>query len=335
MTRDVNLLIVIVCYRAVDLTVDCLRSLAGQIHDAPGIQVAICENGTGDDAAAKLAKVIEREGWEDWCWLKSITPNRGFSGGNNVILREALGWQSPPKNFLLLNADTIVRPRALKSLLAVADSHRDVGIIAPRLEWPDGTAQISCFRYINPVSELLASASTGPLTKLLTRFDVPMPVSDMPMEPQWTTFACALIRREVLEQVGLLDPGFYLYFDDPDLCRRARRAGWHILYWPKARVVHLRGQSNPVKSLTAQLKRRPSYFYASRSRYFAKFYGRSGLWLTNLLWTLGRGISLLRERLGNKERHTCDKEAADIWINWSHPMRTSNRLGDEHREPAT
>ncbi|WP_432797434.1 glycosyltransferase family 2 protein [Poriferisphaera sp. WC338] len=329
MHENINLLVVIVCYRAVDLTIDCLRSIGAQIHDTPGVHVAVCENGTSEEAAKKLADAIELEGWSDWCWLKVITPNRGFSGGNNVILEEAMKWDNPPKNYLLLNADTVVRPGALKTLMEVANSHSEAGIISPRLEWPDGEAQISCFRYINPVSEMINGAHTSLVTKLFRRFDVPIPVSEMPTEPQWTTFACALIRHDVMEQIGVLDPGYFLYFDDPDYCRRARKAGWKVLNWPQARVVHLRGQSNPVKELTANLGKRPSYYYASRARYLAKFYGRPGLWLSNVLWSCGRILALLREKIGRKQPHVCEDETKDIWMNWSHPMRTTGRLGDD------
>ena len=100
-------------------------------------------------------------------------------------------------------------------------------------------------------------------------------------------------------------------------------AGWAVLHWPAARVVHLRGRSNPVKSLTSQRKRRPAYWYASRARYYAKFYGRWGLWGANLLWTAGRSISLARELFGRKRPHTCAREWLDIWTNCWDPLRTS------------
>ena len=329
MPEKIKLLVVIVCYKATDLTIDCLRSIASQIDQTPNVQVAVCENGTSEEAAEELACAIEDNGWSEWCWLKVISPNRGFSGGNNVILEDALSWDIQPELFLLLNADTIVRQGAIKTLLDAADLHNEAGIISPRLEWPDGMPQISCFRYINPVSEFLEAAKTGPITKLLRRYEVPIPVKDTPSEPQWTTFACALIRREVFQQIGLLDPGYFLYFDDPDFCRRARKAGWSVLNWPAARVVHLRGKSNPVKERTANLQRRPSYFYVSRARYFAKFYSPIGLWYANALWSLGRIISYVREKIGRKAKHVCESEVKDIWINWSHPLRDMGVRGDE------
>lgn len=330
-----KLLIVIVCYKAADLTIECLRSLSAQIDDVPGAKVAVCENGTGEDSVRELETAIEREGWGDWVWLKPIHPNRGFTGGNNAILRDALGWEDVPEYFLLLNADTIVHPGALAALVEGAERHPGAGIVSPRLEWPDTTPQISCFRFHSPWSELIAGAQTGPITQLLQRYDVPIDVTEESIEVEWTSFACALIRRAVLEEIGLLDEGFFLYFDDPDFCRRAVNAGWRVRYWPTARVVHLRGRSNPVKSLTAERKRRPSYYYASRSRYLAKYYGRAGLWASNLLWTLGRGVSLARELAGRKEPHTCECEWRDIWHGALRPLRAAHleqRRDDDAQE---
>ena len=316
-----ELLVVIVCFRAADLTVDCLRSLAPEVAAVPGVRVAICENGTGPEAVAEIRGAIEREGWGAWTHLTTITPNRGFAGGNNAILRPVLAEPDPPPLFLLLNSDTIVRPGALRALLDAASRHPEAGVIGPRLEWPDGTPQESCFRDFRPLDAFVQAAGTGPVSRLFGRPSVALAVCDQPFACDWVSFACALIRQAVFEHVGVLDDHFYLYFDDPDFCRRARRAGWSVLHWPAARVVHLRGRSNPVKSLGAEKKRRPIYWYESRSRYYAKYYGRPGLWLANGLWWAGRSISWARERFGRRPPHVCEREWLDIWTNWRDPLR--------------
>jgi len=130
-----------------------------------------------------------------------------------------------------------------------------------------------------------------------------------------------LIRREVFDRIGLLDEGYFMYFDDMDFCRRAWQAGFTTLYWPRARVVHLRGGSGPVKQLTAERRRPPRYWYASRSRYYAKFYGRTGLWLANFCWYAGRVISLVREAFRLKQPHTYERQWLDIWTNALNPLR--------------
>lgn len=308
-----QLLVVITSYKAADLTIDCLKSLEDEIDKIPDSKVAICDNGNEDDTLLKLNQAIENNGWQDWVYIKTVLPNRGFAGGNNAILRDVLTSSEIPDYFLLLNADTIVRPGALTSLLAAAKTRTDIGIFCPRLEWPSGEPQISCFKYISPISEMLAAAQTGPLTKVFSTAEIPVPVSDSPMEIEWGSFACALIRKEVFKDIGLLDEGYYLYFDDVDYCRSAKKAGWKTLYWPSSRVVHLRGKSNPLKEKTAQRKRKPKYWYMSRSWYLIKFYGKFGLFIANSLWLFGRGISFFRESIGNKQPHLCEKEEIDIW----------------------
>jgi N-acetylglucosaminyl-diphospho-decaprenol L-rhamnosyltransferase len=308
-----KLLVVITAYRARDLTFDCLKSLESEVAENPGIKVGICDNGNEDDTAEFLNQAIKDNNWQDWAYVKTVMPNRGFSGGNNVILNDALNSDTEYDFFLLLNADTIVRPGAIGELVRSIECDDKIGIACPRLEWPDGEPQVSCFQYISPVSELLYSAKTGPLTQLLRGWEVPIPVSNQPIEMDWGSFACALIRNEVFQNIGVLDEGYFLYFDDVDYCRSARNAGWTVKYFPASRVVHLRGKSNPVKEMTAKRLRRPDYWYFSRSWYLRKFYGSIGLCLANLLWYAGRLISLLRESIGNKKPHVCELEWFDIW----------------------
>ena len=326
--RPTKMLIVIVNYRAEDLTIDCLRSLEPEIERNEGVGVVVCENGTGEHAVRALCEAVESNGWGDWCEVWAHEPNIGFSGGNNVVLDEMVTWEDAPACALLLNADTVVREGAIGELLRAADAHPEAGIISPRMEYLDGTPQVSCFRHFHPITEFEKSAGTGPVTRVLGRYVVPMPVSDAPTRPDWTSFACALIRTEVLRTVGTLDSGYFLYFDDPDYCRMARRAGYDILHVPSARVVHLRGRSNPSKRLASERKRRPWYHYASRSRYYAKHYGRFGLLCANVLWTLGHGVALLRRSIGGKPTSACEREWRDIWINFTHPMRMPRRGQD-------
>ncbi|MBE9125772.1 MULTISPECIES: glycosyltransferase family 2 protein [unclassified Coleofasciculus] len=311
-----RLAIIIVNYRTPKLVIDCLASLQGEIEVGCD-SVVVVDNASGDNSVEQIEQAINQNEWSQWVQVLPSPVNGGFSAGNNLGLKAVIA-----DAYLLLNSDTIVRAGAISSLLEAMQAHPEAGLISPRLEWSDGTPQISCFRYHSPVSELIDAAATGLITELLKHYDVPIPVSDIPIEPQWTSFACVLIRREVIEQIGLMDEGYFMYFDDVDYCRQARNAGWQILHWPAARVVHLRGGSGPVKAEMAARKRPRSYLYASRSRYFTKFYGLSGVWIANLFWLAGRSISLLRELVGNKKPHTCEYEAQDIWINWREPMKT-------------
>ena len=142
----------------------------------------------------------------------------------------------------------------------VLDKQPGVGLVGPRLEWPNGDLQASCFRAISPASEFLAAAKTGPLSRLLPGREVLLPesqISGVDSSPasaaagraiEWISFACVLIRRDVIAAIGPMDEGFFMYFEDVDYARRARDAGWQIAYAPTARVVHLRGGARPNRS---------------------------------------------------------------------------------------
>lgn len=302
-----RLCIVIVNYRTPGLVLDALESLTGQLDNTLD-HVLIVDNASGDDSADRIEHAISARGLGSLCRVLRSARNGGFSAGNNIGIRAA-----DARYYMLLNSDTIVRPNAIPALLAEMEAHPELGLAGPRLEWPDGTAQISCFRDHTPWSELLAAAKTGPVTALLQAFEVPLPVADQTMEAQWVSFACVVIRREVIDRVGLLDEGYFMYFEDSDYCRAARAAGFRVGYFPSARVVHLRGGTSDVKEKIAKRRRPPRYFYESRARYFRKGYGVLGPAAANALWQLGRVVSLARELAGNKAPHTCDKEWLDNW----------------------
>ncbi len=308
------LAIIIINYKTAQLTIDCLGTLVGEVAALPGTIVVIVDNASGDGSIECIEQTIAERGWGDWTQIIRSPVNGGFAAGNNVALRAV-----DADRYLLLNSDTLVHAGAIPTLMRTMDERSDAGLVGPRIDWTDGNPQNTCYRFRTPITEMLAAARTGPLTAVFPAHIGTLPVPDGPFEPDWTTFACCLIRRDVIDQVGLLDEGYFMYFDDIDYCRRAREAGWNVLYRPEARVVHIRGQSGPVKQLAAERKRRPAYFYAARNRYFAKVYGRHGLWLTNLLWEVGRAIHWIREWFG-AEPHTCQREPLDIWINGLRPM---------------
>ena len=314
-----RLAVIVLNYRTPGLTIDCLQSLEPQMQDARDL-VLVVENGSNDGSAEQIEQAITAHWWQGWTRLIRSEINVGFPAGCNIGLKAV-----DAEAYLLLNNDTIVQAGAVASLLRALRERPEVGIISAGLQGRDGEPQVNCRRYISPVSEFLAAAATGPLTRLLRPYALPLPMSDGPQRPEWLCFAAVLIRREVFQHVGLLDEGYFNYFDDVDYCRRARAAGWHVLSWPEARVVHLVGASQSVESDKAMRRRRPTYYYASRARYFAKFYGRSGLCLANLLWMAGRAISKAREMVGNKNPHVCQGEWRDIWTNFWKPLKPPTR----------
>lgn len=311
---SVELAVVVLNYRTPDLTLDCLRSLEGEIE--PDVRVVVVDNASGDGSAERIEREVEGRGWSAWATVLRSPVNGGFAAGNNLGMSAVAAAA-----YVLLNSDTLVRPGAMRGLREAMRLRPDAGVIGPAIFTAAGERDYSVYRVPHPLSELIRAANTGPVTRIMRRFDPILPPTDQPTEAEWLGFACVLVRREVVETVGPLDEGYFMYFEDTDYCRRARARGWTVLYWPKAEVVHLLGGSSEVTGDSRRRRRAPRYYYAARARYFAKFYGRSGLWLANLMWHLGRSVSLAREILGRRASQCREREALDIWLNAGDPLR--------------
>ncbi len=292
-----KLLVIILNYRVTDLTIDCLRSLREEVAGTPGFRVAVLENGTGGDAYLRLRQAIDENGWGGWVDLTEVHPNRGFTGGNNVVLRAALASPTPPEYFLLLNADTRVAPGALSALVALMDAQPRAGIAGSTLLSPEGEVQASPFRFPGVLSEFDRGLRLGVVSKLLARRWVvpPTPAAACPVE--WVSGASMILRRTLLEEIGALDEGLYTYFDDIDICLRAHRAGWQVWYAPESRVVHLEGASTGIAQI---VKRRPEYWFEARRRFWLKNHGPLVAALVDAAFLLGFATWRVRRRLQRK-----------------------------------
>jgi GT2 family glycosyltransferase len=160
----------------------------------------------------------------------------GFAANCNAGLARARG-----RHALLLNPDVRVHPGALDALVAFMDGTPDAGVAGPRLHNPDGTLQFSCRRFSTPF--LFALRGLG-LERLLTRYP-PQRAALMQdwdhaetREVDWVLGAAMIVRRRALEQVGPLDPAYFLYCEDQDWCYRMWTAGWKVVYVPAAVMTH-------------------------------------------------------------------------------------------------
>ncbi|MBI4937967.1 MAG: glycosyltransferase family 2 protein [Nitrosomonadales bacterium] len=310
--------VVIINFRTPKFVIDCLKTLLPELDGVDG-ETVVVDNHSGDDSPGIIRDWLARHDAGGKVIFVESEHNSGFSGGNNT------GIQSlKARYYLLLNSDTLIRPGAIRIMLDTAMRFPEAGLVSPRLEWPDGVGQESCFRFPAPASELISAAQTGLVSECFSRYVVALPVQTQIVRPQWTSFACVLVKDEVFRQAGLMDDGYFMYFEDIEFCHRARKAGWDIVHNPEARVVHLCGGSSPVTEQTRLKKRLPRYYYESRTRYYYQTYGRLGLLGANLLWWLGRIVSGARQLLGRPDKAAIEGKWLDIWTNWLHPLKHSN-----------
>ncbi|ACK73640.1 glycosyl transferase family 2 [Gloeothece citriformis PCC 7424] len=294
------LLVVIVNYRTPKLTIDCLHSLVEEIKILPNTKVVVVDNYSGDNSAEQIRAEINTQQWQDWVSFIAAERNGGYAYGNNLGIRPALESDNKPDYVLLLNPDTVVRPKALKVLVDFMEAHPQVGIAGSRLEDPDGTPQHSAFRFHSIWSELDCALRFGPISKLLQSKIIAPPVSDVTCQTDWVAGASMIIRREVFDSVSLLDEEYFMYYEEVDFCLQANRAGWSCWYVPESRVVHLVGQSSGVTVTKVRPKRRPKYWFDSRKRFFIKNYGFIYAVLADLFWMTGFSLWTIRRSIQNK-----------------------------------
>jgi GT2 family glycosyltransferase len=299
---------VIINFRTPGMVLDCLGTLEREIDPALD-RVVVVDNESGDGSVEIIRRGVGDRGWTGWVMLTEAGRNGGFSAGNNAGVREV-----DAAYYLLLNSDTLVRPGAIGELLRAAKRQPGAGLVGPRLEYPDGRAQGSAFRHVTPLSQLEKAAQLGSVTRAVGRHVVGMRASDTEHEADWVSFACVLVRREVFERVGGMDEGMFMYFEDIEFAARARRAGFGVWYWPRARVVHLRGGSSEVKERAKAMKRLPGYYYAARARYFHREFGLMGLVAANLLWTLGMVLNRCCWLVTRRPVHLPKNAWRDIWM---------------------
>lgn len=318
--------VVIVNFRTPELTRRAVTSALREI-DRDRDRIVVVDNASGDESLPTLRQAAIDEAWGERVAIVASPSNGGFASGNAIGLG-AFRWDRA----LFLNSDAELTPGCLAALHAVLDARPDAGLAGPRIVDSHGRSQHSAFRYRTPLGELLESADLAALRSGLRRHDPLLaPPLDRPSDDaQWLSFACVLVRSEVFERIGPLDDGYFLYFEDIDFCRRAREAGWRLVYEPRAIAIHDEGQSSSAPVGLPRRARRPAYYYAARSRYFARFYGRAGLAAANLLRTLGMPIGVARALLGRGRATNAEREWLDIWQGFGAP-RPSRRVAREER----
>jgi GT2 family glycosyltransferase len=229
---------------------DCLNALAVQTY--PHATVTVIDNGSTDGSADWL-----RREWPS-VRLLDLGANVGFAAGNNAAIRETTA-----DIVALLNPDVVVSPDWLAQMAAALAADARVGVVGSKLWYPDG-------RTIQHGGGYLTSPQAMPGHYAGGEPDTGQ--ADTPRDVTYVIGGAAAIQRAVLDEVGLLDEGFFLYYEDVDYCTRARRAGWRVVYEPRATAVH-------VESATA-VKGSPSYlqrFHTGRWRYILKHLDATGI----------------------------------------------------------
>lgn len=259
--------IIIINYNTARLTLDCLDSIYsyGNLTDLEIIVV--------DNASAEADLGILETGLGNRARLIKSPRNVGFAAGNNLGARQAQG-----RYLCFLNSDVILTEDIFSSLGKVFLGDEQIGIVAPRLVNPDGSAQAKAYGPFPSLSYLLYK-------NLLRRHD-----NDFPKKIDWVSGAALCIRKDVFDLVGGWDENFFLYLEDVDLCWSTHNQGYQVMIDQASQVTHRQGQSL-TKNLTKQ-----AYYYDSQKYLFKKHYGYLALIVLLLVRSPHRLLFLLKNK---------------------------------------
>jgi N-acetylglucosaminyl-diphospho-decaprenol L-rhamnosyltransferase len=241
------------------------------------LQVIVIDNASRDGSVAIL-----RAGYPTTELVQNAT-NVGFARANNQALKLIRG-----RYVLLLNTDAFVSSDTLPKTVAFMDAHPKCGVLGVKLVGQDGSLQPSCRYFPTPWNVFLVS------TDLKHLFPGTRLVDDMSWDHasvracDWVPGCYYLVRREVIERVGLFDPRYFLYYEEVDHCRAVRDDGWVVMYYPFTQVMHIGGESAASEAaLTKDGRQISTLQIESELLYFRKHHGVTGLWAAVILAMLG------------------------------------------------
>jgi GT2 family glycosyltransferase len=256
-----DLSVVILNYNTREHLRACLASLAAEVsRSAVEAEIFVVDNASTDGSADMVST--------DFPWVRVVRSplNGGFAYGNNLALSRARG-----EAILLLNPDTTLAPGTIAALLWRLDAHPEAGVIGPKLLRPDGSMHLACRRSF-PTPEVAFYRIAGlsrlfPTSRRFARYNLTYADPDLALEVDSVCGACLLIRRAVVERIGLLDERFFLYGEDLDWCLRAREAGWTVRYEPGVVVQHQHGAASRQRAL-----RTTYHFFRAMDLFYRKHY---------------------------------------------------------------
>jgi GT2 family glycosyltransferase len=231
--------VVIVNYASWPYTLRCIDSLYRTSHGDFDVVVVDNEGGAAPDMSHTVSLIRNSE-------------NVGFARACNQGIRASDG-----EYVVLINPDTVVEEGFFEGLDGFFGENSGVGVAGPRIVDDEGNLQLSARKELSFVSGLLGRTSLltrlFPKSPLVRRLYPAAEELDGPTAVDWVSGACMVVRRQALEEIGPMDEHFFMYFEDADLCRRARKAGWSVCYLPQIEVLHHTGASSRSR-LRARLK---------------------------------------------------------------------------------
>ncbi len=234
---------------------EALRSIVDTVHDYRH-EIFVVDNGSTDGSPEAIRKTFPR------ARLIRNEENLGFARAVNQALTQARGSYC-----MLVNSDARLTEGAIKTLATFMEENPDVGIAGGQLMNEDGSRQNSIAPFPSLATELLNKR----LLRILFPRQYPGKERDYPapLDVDSLVGACIIVRCQAIDEVGMLDEGYFFFMEETDWCLRLKKQGWRISFVPQARILHLQGASASLAKAEARIE-----YYRSRYRFFTKWHGR-------------------------------------------------------------
>ncbi len=237
-----ELSIIIVNYNTKELTKQTIDSVKKTVINIE-YEIFLVDNASVDGSIEFFKDIYESD---NRVQLIFNNDNLGFAKANNIAIKKSKG-----RNILLLNSDTIVKEACIEKCLKYLNQQNDVGALGPKILLNNGELDHACKRgFPTPAASLyymLKLDKLYPKNKKFGQYRMTYLDDNEIGEVDALTGAFMMVKREVIDKVGVLDDDFFMYAEDIDWCYRIKAAGWKIIYYPEAEMIHLKGQSSKKK----------------------------------------------------------------------------------------
>ena len=302
----IDISVVIVNWNVKELLDKCLASLYSAMNQAQGnspmVEIIVVDSDSNDGSVAMI-----QDKYPDVRLLPQ-NENVGFTQGNNIGFRETQG-----RYLFLLNPDTEIIEDAIPKLFNYMEAHSDVGMIGTHTLNTDGTHQSTRRRFPTLMTGIFESTSLSNYApqSIDTHYKMFDTDNNAILEVDWVQGSAMLVRREVYKKIGGLDEGYVMYSEEMDWCKRAKDAGWKVVYHGEAFITHHGGKSSDQVGAFKHI-----HFHTSKLRYFRKHHGYSTYLILRVIILLLFAWQMLLEGVKGLIGHKRDMRLQRVKIYW-------------------
>lgn len=276
-----DLTIIILNWNAKQLLLDCLKSIYENTKSV-NYEIIVVDNNSSDNSCEAV-----KEQFKDKSNLSLIEnkENKGFASGNNQAVKEAKG-----KAVLLLNPDTLINGDVIGKVYECLLNDQELGVAGCKVLNPDGTLQLACRRMApkpkDAFFKLFGISRLFKKNKKFTRYNLTNISEDEFLDVDSVSGCFLMMKKEVIDKIGLLDETFFMYGEEMDWCMRAKKAGYAVRYCPVGTIIHYKGESSRQLGIKATYE-----FYRAMFIFYNKYNKKENIFIFN--WLVYTGIVIL------------------------------------------